>query len=80
MANRIVNLDDTPQNADWIKSGWDLPPYRSDEFYRQVRDVEEFKRSPIYAAACQNGLICDDEWVGNYCYTLPSRTDKDLDQ
>lgn len=65
MGLRVVSVDDTDDNADWTKQTWDLPPYMSPEFLSVVPDVETFKRSPTYRHAVANGLIVDDEWVGD---------------
>lgn len=61
------NLDDSIENADWTKTTWDLPPYKSAEFFAQVgADLNSFRRLPVYAAAVASGLIHDDEWVVGY--------------
>ncbi len=58
------NLDDSLVNADWTKTTWDLPPYKSKEFFQQVgNDLASFRKLPVYAAAVAQGLIHDDEWV-----------------
>lgn len=48
-------------NADWTKRGWDLPPYRSAEFFAWLRDtdktLEEFQRLPVYKHAIASGQI-----------------------
>jgi len=61
---RTVLPDATPENADWTKKSWDLPPYKSAEFMALVPDLEAFKNLLVYRWACEAGLICDDEWVG----------------
>ena len=61
------NLDDSVENADWTKAEWDLPPYRSPEFFAQAgEDLASFRKLPVYAAAVAAGLIHDDEWVADY--------------
>ena len=63
------NLDDTVENADWIKLGWELPPYGSKEFFEQVpyEKLDWFRTTQVYKNAVANGLIHDDEWVADYC-------------
>lgn len=61
------NLDEDLASADWLKTAWDLPAYKSAEFFQQVgTDLESFRKLPVYAAAVANGLIYDDEWVADY--------------
>jgi hypothetical protein len=60
----MINIDADPINQDWIKIGWDLPPYKSEEFMRTVKDLEHFKTLPIYKFAVKRGLIVNDEWAG----------------
>ena len=65
-----VSLDDSPENADWIKQsgrGWDLPPYKSEEFYEVIpeAELEAFKEWLVYQHAVEIGLIVDDEWAGD---------------
>lgn len=62
-------LDDTPENADWIKNGtWDLPPYCSAEFFQVIPldQLDWFRTTVVYKAAVAKGLIHDDEWVADY--------------
>lgn len=61
----VVAPDADLANADWTKTTWDLPPYRSKEFMEQVPDLEAFKKLPVYAKAVEAGLIHDDEWVAD---------------
>lgn len=57
-------------NADWTKTAWDLPPYKSAEFYATVtEDLDSFRKLPVYAAAVASGLIYDDEWVADWIDT-----------
>ena len=76
MATRlpIVSPDADLENADWTKQSWDLPPYGSREFYEVVPDVEAFKQTPVYKAAVKQGLIVDDEWVGDHASPAPVKT------
>lgn len=66
MARKQVTPDADPANADWTKGTWDLPPYMSPEFLELVPDVEAFKQSQAYRVAVEQGLIHDDEWVGDH--------------
>lgn len=63
------NVDADPMNADWTKSTWDLPPYKSEEFMQYLEAsgsaLEDFRRLPVYKFAVMNGVIVNDEWVGN---------------
>jgi hypothetical protein len=63
-----LNLDEDLHNADWTKTEWDLPPYKSDEFYKMLAkssmSLEGFRKLPVYKHAVDKGLIKDDEWVG----------------
>lgn len=64
----MLNLDARLKNADWTKEEWNLPPYKSDEFYEEIEKagltLEDFKRLPKYEFAVEQGLIEDDEWAG----------------
>lgn len=56
--------------ADWIKQGWDFPPYKSPKFFEAIGGIErwdEFRDSPAYKGAVKSGLIHDDEWVLEWC-------------
>lgn len=66
MVKRVVNLDNSVENADWTKQSWDLPPYMSKAFLQAVPDVEAFKQSQTYKNAVAQGLIHDDEWVADH--------------
>lgn len=61
-----VNIDGAQHNADWTKQTWDLPPYKSEEFMKLLRNktLEDFRKLPVYKHAVRKGLIVDDEWVG----------------
>lgn len=64
----VVSLDANLEDSDWIKSGrlgWNLPPYKSPEFMLVVKDLDAFRRSPVYHSAVDLGLIVDDEWAGD---------------
>lgn len=60
-----LNLD-AGDNQDWTKQSWDLPPYKSEEFYELVPkdELDHFRALPVYRWAVRKGLIKDDEWVG----------------
>lgn len=62
-----INMDADPMNADWTKCTWDLPPYKSEEFMRFLKSstLEDFRKLPIYIFAVQQGVIVNDEWVGD---------------
>ncbi len=64
----MIDLDDTLDNADWLKRAWDLPPYGSKEFFNVVpiADLPAFRQLPVYRNAVARGLIHDDEWVGDW--------------
>lgn len=67
MSEPVWNLDADLASADWMKTTWDLPAYKSKEFFEQVGDdLNSFRKLPVYAAAVANGLIHDDEWVADY--------------
>jgi hypothetical protein len=56
--------DWNPENEDWTKKTWDLPPYKSNEFLALVPDLDRFRTLPVYQHAVKRGLIANDEWVG----------------
>ena len=64
----MLNIDAQLHNADWTKQSWDLPPYKSEEFMEKLDNMdmslEHFKTLPVYEFAVENGIIEDDEWVG----------------
>ena len=55
-------------NADWIKWRWNLPPYKSAEFMEHLKllgmTLDDFRKLPKYQFAVEQGLIVNDEWVG----------------
>jgi len=57
---------DNQENADWTKTTWDLPPYKSKEFFDEVGNIplNIFRASIVYKSAVKKGLIFDDEWIG----------------
>lgn len=63
----VISLDADLENADWTKTTWDLPPYKSPEFMAMIgNDLEAFKKLPVYKHAVDAGLIHDDEWVADH--------------
>lgn len=78
MSDPIIEIDADPGNADWTKQAWDLPPYDSEEFFQVMGtdfDPEAFKQSPVYLAAVKQGLILDDEWIGDLEEAVPADPD-----
>jgi len=60
----IYYPDKNIEEADWTKKSWDLPPYKSKEFMKVVKDLNSFRKLPVYKNAVKKGLIKDDKWVG----------------
>ncbi|MGM0420749.1 MAG: hypothetical protein ACQEQG_07095 [Bacillota bacterium] len=66
----MLNIDGQPHNADWTKQSWDLPPYRSEKFMKQLErmdmTLEQFRKLPVYRHAVRKGLIDEEEdsWIG----------------
>lgn len=62
-----MNMDADLENADWTKTNWDLPPYKSDNFMKLLdqmgHGLGDFRKLPVYKHAVEDGLIIDDEWV-----------------
>lgn len=56
------------KNADWPKRTWNLPPYKSKEFYEILEfsgmTLKHFKTLPVYMFAVEKGLIKNDQWAG----------------
>jgi hypothetical protein len=63
-ANMSYHLDQDLTNADWTKTRWDLPAYKSPAFFSLVTDLEQFRTLPVYRYAVEKGWIVNDEWVG----------------
>lgn len=64
----VFELDDA-ESADWTKATWDLPPYGSPQFFAAIGGEDqlvEFKKGAAYAAAIEQGLIFDDEWMADW--------------
>lgn len=64
----MIYVDENLNNADWIKLSWNLPIYKSEQFYRFIKvkkmNIEQFRKLPVYKNAVIEGLIKNDEWVG----------------
>jgi hypothetical protein len=66
----LISVDADTENADWIKVGWDFPPYKSAEFLDLIGGPDrlpEFRKTPAYKAAVDRGIIHDDEWLLDWC-------------
>lgn len=52
-------------DADWSKTTWNLPPYKSKEFFKVFyeKDLPSFRELPVYINAVKTGRIKDDSWV-----------------
>jgi len=65
----VFNIDANPENADWTKQSWDLPPYKSSEFMALIKhsgmSLEQFCKLPVYKQAVLKGIIEDGRWVGD---------------
>ena len=61
-----VRHDATAVDAERTEHTWDLPPYKSLEFFSIIpRDMlYDFRTWPVCKFAVEAGLIRDDEWVG----------------
>jgi len=59
-------MDALPENQDWTKVYWDLPPYKSEEFFKlwPLHKLDDFRKLPVYKFAVMTGVIKDDEWQG----------------
>ena len=57
----VLNIDAIIENADWTKTRWDLPKYKSKEFYRVLKSMnmtlEQFKKLPVYKHSKLRGEI-----------------------
>jgi hypothetical protein len=57
----VLYIDENPEDADWTKKSWDLPPYGSDEFFNHLKfsgmTLEAFKKLPVYKWAVERGDI-----------------------
>ena len=61
ISKMVLNIDAIPENADWTKKSWDLPKYKSKEFYRILKSMnmtlEQFKKLPVYKWNLKAGNI-----------------------
>lgn len=57
----VINIDENLENADWSKKYWDLPEYKSEEFYQLLKfmnmSLEQFKKLPVYKWNLKAGNI-----------------------
>ena len=62
--NRMLNIDENIEDADWIKQTWDLPEYGSKEFQKYLKfsgkTLEQFKKLPVYKMAVKKGVIKEE--------------------
>jgi len=66
---QVIDIDADQQDADWTKTSWDLPPYKSPEFFQVMGadlDLAWFRSTETYTRAVDAGLIHDDEWVDSF--------------
>jgi len=58
---KVLNIDAILENADWTKQSWDLPKYKSKEFYDWLKfsgmTLIQFKKLPVYKLNLANGTI-----------------------
>jgi len=58
---KALNIDAILENADWTKRSWDLPKYKSEEFYSWLKfsgmTLEQFKKLPVYKWNLKTGNI-----------------------
>lgn len=64
----MIEVDALEENADWLRSVWTGPPYRSEKFLADLKaaglTLGKFKKMPKYRFAVRNGLIKNDRWTG----------------
>ena len=68
-----ISPDETIEGSDWNKQAWDLPPYKSPEFFQAIGGVEaldSFRKLPVYNHAVAAGLIHDDEWLADHVHKI----------
>ena len=57
----VLYPDAETSNADWTKTKWDLPKYKSEEFYRILNTmgitIEHFRTLPVYKYNIATGRI-----------------------
>lgn len=56
-----IEIDRDLKNADWTKQKWDLPEYKSEEFFELLKlskmTLKDFKKLPVYKAAKDRGEV-----------------------
>ena len=66
MTEEPFNIDEVPLNRDWLHSKWNMPAYRSKEFFQELKELRmtlaEFKETAMYKRAVDEGVIVNDEW------------------
>jgi len=57
----VLNIDAALENADWTKTTWDLPKYKSKKFMDWLKfsgmTLTQFKKLPVYKWAVKSGKI-----------------------
>lgn len=57
----LIKPDENIENADWTKTEWDLPKYKSKEFFKLLKSMKmtlaQFKKLPVYKFNLANGTI-----------------------
>lgn len=57
----VINIDEQIGNADWTKTKWDLPKYKSKAFNDWLKflgmTLTQFKKLPVYKFNLENGTI-----------------------
>jgi len=57
----VLNIDAKLDNADWTKTKWDLPKYKSKACYRVLKSmkmtISQFKKLPVYKWNLKAGNI-----------------------
>jgi hypothetical protein len=61
-------IDYYEAGADWLKTRWSLPPYRTSAFFSEIEEtgltLAMFQKRQMYLSAVRTGLIVDDKWTG----------------
>jgi len=67
MKDKPLNIDECPYNREWLHSRWNLPPYKSEAFVKELKQLgltlSEFKLTAMYERAVEEGKIVDDKWM-----------------
>ena len=67
MKNKPLNIDECPHNREWLHSRWSLPPYKSEAFYKELRQLRmtlsEFEHTEMYKRAVEEEKIVDGNWM-----------------